>query len=125
MNAINYTHEGGSIRCEWRGFDARGDIEASAWPVCQSLQGGPWAGVKVEDDGIGIADEDLDRIFERFYRVNNQGPVPGTGLGLAIARELVSLHSGALSVRSRVGVGSAFAFYLPAIGDAPYRENGD
>jgi signal transduction histidine kinase len=68
--------------------------------------------ISVTDDGPGIPEEDLDRIFERFYRVRGSNAV-GTGLGLAIARGLVELHGGTLSVESAPGAGSTFTVSLP------------
>ncbi len=65
----------------------------------------------VEDTGIGIADQDRERIFESFTQAGSQAP-GGTGLGLAISKQLVALQGGHLSVRSQVGVGSAFSFTL-------------
>lgn len=71
--------------------------------------------ISVVDSGIGIPLEDLNRIFERFYRVDKarsreQG---GTGLGLSIVKHLVESHGGKLSVESKVGEGSTFSFILP------------
>jgi signal transduction histidine kinase len=71
----------------------------------------------VEDTGEGIAEEHLPRIFERFYRVPGSRAPHGAGLGLAIAREIVDAHGGQITVRSRPGEGSTFAFTVP-ISDA-------
>jgi two-component system phosphate regulon sensor histidine kinase PhoR len=72
----------------------------------------------VQDTGIGIREDDLERIFERFYRSDD--PLvqehSGTGLGLAIAKSLVELHGGQLWVKSKVGEGSSFGFTLPVAG---------
>jgi signal transduction histidine kinase len=70
--------------------------------------------VSVQDDGIGIAAEDLSKLFQRFSQVgHSQAKGRGTGLGLALCKELVELHGGAISVRSEPGSGSTFAFTLP------------
>lgn len=71
--------------------------------------------VKVSDNGIGIAEENLPRIFDRFFRVDKTGSVlyGGTGLGLAIAKDLTKLHGGRLEVKSQFGVGTDFFFFLP------------
>jgi PAS domain S-box-containing protein len=69
----------------------------------------------VEDTGVGIAEEDQDRIFERFEQLNQTVTKQrqGTGLGLAITRELVELHGGTLEVESELGTGSTFTIRLP------------
>lgn len=67
----------------------------------------------VGDTGIGIAAEDLPRIFERFYKVDRSRATSGTGLGLAIARHLVEAHGGRIWVESEVGKGSSFQFTIP------------
>jgi len=72
--------------------------------------------ISVKDSGPGIAPKDLQRIFERYYRVqHNSDRVPGTGMGLAIARDIVQAHGGAIWVESVVGQGSEFFFTLPAV----------
>lgn len=95
-NSISYTQAGGEIR-----------IRASAGP--HELK------VDVQDNGIGIPQESLHRVFERFYRVDKarsreQG---GTGLGLSIVKHIIDAHHGSVQVESTVGVGSTFSFVLP------------
>lgn len=70
--------------------------------------------ISVADTGVGIAEEHLPRIFERFYRVdkNRSREVGGTGLGLAIVKHIVEAHGSRVSVSSEVGKGSAFSFTL-------------
>ena len=71
--------------------------------------------VKVADTGIGIPQEDLDHVFERFYRVDksHSREIGGTGLGLAIARNAVIMHRGAVKVHSEEGVGTTFTVRIP------------
>ena len=71
--------------------------------------------VKVSDTGIGIPEEDLDHVFERFYRVDksHSREIGGTGLGLAIARNAVIMHRGAVKVHSEEGVGTTFTVRIP------------
>jgi signal transduction histidine kinase len=71
--------------------------------------------IAVEDEGPGIPDADLGRIFERFYRVDkSRARDPGgTGLGLAIVRHLMELHGGRVSAENREGVGARFVLTLP------------
>lgn len=77
---------------------------------------GRWVDVAVHDRGIGIPRRDLERIFERFYRVDRarSRETGGTGLGLAIVRHVASNHRGEVRVESREGVGSTFTLRLPA-----------
>jgi two-component system OmpR family sensor kinase len=93
-NAFNYTGPGGAVTLAGR------------------LHGG-WAEVVVRDSGSGIAQEDLPKIFDRFYRADKSRQASGTGLGLAIARWIVEQHSGSINVDSQPGEGSAFRVRLP------------
>ncbi len=96
QNAINYTREGGRIAVEARATEK--GVEVS-----------------VADTGIGIPEEDLPRIFERFYRVDKSRSrdLGGTGLGLSIVRHIVEAHGGHVSVQSKLDKGSRFTFSLP------------
>ena len=69
--------------------------------------------IQVTDTGVGIPQEDLPYIFERFYRADRARGRGGTGLGLAIARWVAGTHGGKLTVESQVGQGSTFSFWLP------------
>jgi signal transduction histidine kinase len=70
----------------------------------------------VADTGIGIAQEDLPRLFEEFYRTEQAKSFAqyGTGLGLSIVKEIVEEHGGGISVDSELGKGTRFTFRLPA-----------
>jgi two-component system, OmpR family, sensor histidine kinase SenX3 len=80
-----------------------------------------WVEIAVTDQGIGIAESDLDRVFERFYRVDQarSRATGGTGLGLAIVKHIATNHGGRVSVWSVVGAGSTFTMRLPLAGRAP------
>jgi len=95
-NAIKYTHSGGRIAVGAR-------------------QDGDHVEFHVRDTGIGIPEEDLPRLFERFYRVDKarSREMGGTGLGLSIVKHLVAAQEGVTRVESRVGEGSTFFFTLP------------
>jgi signal transduction histidine kinase len=96
-NAITYTPDGGSIRVEvdLAGVNVR---------------------VRVIDNGIGIAEKHLVRIFERFYRVKDEATryITGTGLGLPIVKGLLEAMGGIIEVQSTPGEGSIFTVLLPA-----------
>lgn len=93
-NAIKYSRQNGHIRLSLR-------------------TAGDFACCSVEDDGIGIPEEDLERIWERFYRVDSSRAEEGSGLGLAMVEALVKAHGGYTDVRSSLGEGSRFDVYIP------------
>jgi len=76
---------------------------------------GDWVLLRVSDTGIGIPEEDLDRIFERFYQVESHMTRRhgGLGLGLAVSKILVEIHGGRIEVQSVVEAGSQFSVWLP------------
>ena len=95
-NAIKYNRDGGEIEFKI----AKEDV---------------FALVQISDNGIGIEEELLDRIFERFYVVDNSRSkkISSTGLGLSIVKHIVEAHGGRIEVTSEVGKGSTFTIYLP------------
>ena len=95
VNAIKYSPDRGRIQ------------------VCIKEEGDD-AILAVSDQGLGIPDEDRDRIFERFHRgANVVGRIPGTGVGLAAVRALVREHGGTISVDSEFGAFTEFTVRLP------------
>jgi signal transduction histidine kinase len=97
-NAIKYSHEGGRIK-------VRAELARNA----------DYVEVAVEDQGIGIPEEHQKRIFERFYRVENDThTVKGTGLGLHLVQITIEKHhQGKIFVKSKPAEGSTFSFWLP------------
>ena len=97
-NAIKYTPEGGKIH------------------LASTFEDG-YLCISVMDTGLGIPPEDLDLVFTRFYRVKNEKTryITGTGLGLAIVKSIVEAHHGTIHVKSTLGKGSVFSFYLPHV----------
>ncbi len=113
-NAIKYTPDRGCITCECCVLSEKNTLE-HVWPGSLNLPAGYWAAMRVTDTGIGISEESMPQIFERFYRVHSQGNISGTGLGLAIAHELITLHAGTIAVASAPDNGSTFAVYFPLL----------
>lgn len=102
-NAINYTHEGGSVKVTVDNGQKADGTETVVFTV--------------SDTGMGIPRKDLPRIFERFYRVDKarSRSSGGTGLGLSIVKHLVELHRGTITVESDLGIGSSFILELPLL----------
>jgi signal transduction histidine kinase len=72
--------------------------------------------IEVEDAGPGIAEEDLPRVFTRFFQTgSSRAARAGLGLGLYIAQEIVTAHGGTITARSTVGEGTTFTVRLPAL----------
>jgi signal transduction histidine kinase len=97
-NAIKYTPSGGSVRIQTEVDDVAG-----------------LARVKVTDTGVGIPEDEIEHVFDKFYRVSaNKGQAKGTGLGLNLVKQIVEkIHNGRVFVTSRPGTGSTFGFELP------------
>jgi signal transduction histidine kinase len=101
-NALRYTSPGGTVRLE-------GSVEATNHGLDRR-----WVVVRVSDTGQGISEQDLPRVFERFYRVDRARTAEGgTGLGLAITREIIHALGGQIAVRSEPGRGTTFTIRLP------------
>ena len=104
-NAIKYTPSGGGVQVRLHQKDG-------------------WVYLAVEDNGIGIAPADLERIFDKFYRTDQKDVLRerGSGLGLAIVKGIVEAHGGHIQVQSGVGTGSTFTIQLPQAGPPPATE---
>ena len=97
-NAINYSPEGGNVTISGRGLSE-------------------YIEVKVSDTGVGIEEEEVPKIFDKFYRVKHPKTrqVMGTGLGLAIVKGIIEAHQGTIEVESSPGNGTTFRILLPVI----------
>jgi signal transduction histidine kinase len=112
-NAVKYTPRGGKIALNAREVG----IEAVPEALREGLKpAARYALVDVRDSGVGIAREEQERIFDRFYRTENPLKVEagGTGLGLSLVRPLIQLFGGRIWVDSTTGEGSTFSFVVPA-----------
>jgi signal transduction histidine kinase len=106
-NAVKFTPAGGSVFVTVSASDEAAHLE-------------------VRDTGVGIPEDESERLFERFFRASTAANIKGTGLGLSIVRSIVEAHGGTILVRSHVGVGTTVAVDLPlrteedaAVDDAP------
>lgn len=97
-NAKKYGKQNGNIECSVYKIDGKKIL------------------VEISDDGAGIAEEHLPRIFERFYRTDlaRNRKIGGSGLGLSICKHMIEAHEETIHVRSKVDVGSSFGFTLPS-----------
>ncbi|MEE9613517.1 MAG: PAS domain S-box protein [Thermodesulfobacteriota bacterium] len=93
-NAVKYSPDGGKVS-----FDVSCDGDTAVF--------------RVKDEGIGIPEKDMERLFAPFHRGKNVGNIPGTGLGLSIIKNSVDLHGGTIEVDSEVGKGTAFLVTIP------------
>lgn len=107
-NAVKYSPEGG-------------DITISLY------QEGSYLKVNVTDQGLGIPEDSLDKLFNKFYRVDNSDrrTIGGTGLGLAIVQEIMKAHEGKVLVQSAYGKGSTFSLLFPAVETAKLVQTGN
>ena len=96
-NAVKYSPENIEIRVE-------------AWTDAAG-----YAVISVQDQGLGIPPEELDKLFERFFRASTSTGIAGTGIGLHLVKHLIDLHDGEIAVSSCVGEGSTFTVKLPPI----------
>jgi len=97
-NAVKFTEKGGTV----------------TMAVQVDPNGGYW--MKVVDSGIGIADVDIPKIFERFGQIDSSvaREADGVGIGLSLTKSLVELHNGVIEVDSELGVGTTVSVWLPA-----------
>lgn len=95
-NAVKYSPDGGEVDIEMR-YDPKSLV------------------IEIKDQGLGIPKDAIDKLFSKFYRIDNSDrrKIGGTGLGLAICKEIVKAHDGEITVLSEQGVGSTFTVYLP------------
>lgn len=117
-NAVKYSPEGGEVVLQAEALLTPADAEQRRVPTPA-----PCLLVSVEDHGIGIPEEAIPHIFDRFYRADNSitRQIGGTGLGLTITRALVELHGGSIWVASQENEGTTFYFTLPMRFTSPSR----
>lgn len=103
-NAFKYSPQGGQV-------SLAGEI--------RTRDQKPYAVLEVQDQGIGMKPEQLERAFERFFRADTTGNIPGTGLGLSLVKEIADLHGGHIELASEFGVGTTARLWLPLPQETP------
>lgn len=93
-NAVKYTNENGTITISVKSYEL-------------------FACISIQDNGIGIAEEEQEKIFGRFNRGSNVSETEGTGIGLYLSREIIEKQGGYIHLQSKLGKGSIFEIYLP------------
>ena len=103
-NALKFTPEGGCV-----------NVETTIKSANDGTQNKEFIEIKISDNGIGISEDNLGKIFDRFYQVDNNlsKAYEGTGVGLSLTKELVEIHKGSIDVKSEEGKGSSFGVLLP------------
>jgi signal transduction histidine kinase len=104
VNAIQAMPDGGTVYVRVRREEARPPADHGGSP-------GSWIAVRVEDDGVGIASQNLGHVFEPFFTTKDIGQ--GTGLGLSVAYGIARDHGGWIDAASKLGEGSTFVLFLP------------
>jgi signal transduction histidine kinase len=113
-NALKYTPTGGEVWVE--AHEAVPEALPEHIRSCVR-RGQRYVQMDIRDTGVGIAPEDIDHVFERFYRTENPLKIEagGTGLGLSLVKPLIELFGGFIWVQSVLNEGSTFSFILPAV----------
>lgn len=94
INSIKFSPEGGQIQMSVR-------------------KSNKYLELSIKDEGIGIDEKDIKKIFQPFYRANNATDIPGIGLGLAIVKKLIKIHKGKIKCYSSLGNGTEFQIFIP------------
>jgi len=108
-NAYKYSPDGGDITVSVTRRAANGRGEA---------------GIVVSDQGIGMNESEVSRLFERFYRADPSGAIPGTGLGMSLVRDIIEIHNGNIEVSSTKGKGTTVSIFLPEVEEVSRRRAG-
>ncbi|MDF1506097.1 hybrid sensor histidine kinase/response regulator, partial [Roseisolibacter sp. H3M3-2] len=121
-NAVKFTRPGGHVALACGTSDGADDADRTDGGAADGPPGpGPWAYARVEDTGLGIAPDQVARIFDAFTQLDggHTRSEGGVGLGLTVSRRIARAMDGEITVRSRPGVGSTFTLWLPAptVGD--------
>ena len=116
-NAVKFTERDGTVTFQVSVLET--DIETPETLQSLDRQSAVSLRFEVQDTGVGLSEEDCQRVFEKFYRVKaNKNMAPGTGLGLPLAKHIVEeVHGGELQVHSTLGAGSTFSATLPGVGN--------
>lgn len=84
---------------------------------------GRQACVSIKDCGIGMTQEQVERVFERFYRADKNSAIPGAGLGMTLVKEIIDMHGGWIAIKSQLGKGTEVCLCLPVSRERRKRAN--
>lgn len=124
VNAIKYSPQGGQVSlelnyCQQNEEDKSPILNLSSESLLPKEEltnvKYSWITFRIRDEGIGIPETELEKIFEMFYRCNNTGKIQGNGLGLTIVKKAVELQGGTIACESKVGIGTTFIVALPYV----------
>lgn len=106
-NAVKYSPDAAHVRIEAASCDDGG------------------VKIAVHDQGVGIPEGEVEKLFDRFFRASTSTGIAGTGIGLHMVKALVDLHGGRVDIKSEVDVGTTFTVYLPRLGDLDAPDHGE
>jgi signal transduction histidine kinase/DNA-binding response OmpR family regulator/ligand-binding sensor domain-containing protein len=115
-NAMKFTPHYGSVSVTINKLDS-GKSNSFDSGMGRSIKFTEWLEISIKDNGIGISKRNLEKIFDRFYQVqdHHKTAVGGTGIGLSVTKEMVKIHGGKIKVDSSEGIGTSFIIKLPII----------
>jgi signal transduction histidine kinase/DNA-binding response OmpR family regulator/ligand-binding sensor domain-containing protein len=115
-NAMKFTPQFGSILVQIKKIDD-GQIQVLDLGLRKPINISEWIEIVIKDTGVGISKDNLERVFDRFYQVQEhlKTAVGGTGIGLSVAKDMIKIHGGKINVESAEGVGTSFTLKIPII----------
>lgn len=115
-NAMKFTPQLGSVLVQIKKA-SNGQIQTFNLGLCKPVNVSEWLKITIKDSGVGISKINLEKVFDRFYQVqdHNKTAVGGTGIGLSVAKEMVKIHGGKIKVESTEGIGTSFIIKVPVI----------
>jgi signal transduction histidine kinase/DNA-binding response OmpR family regulator/ligand-binding sensor domain-containing protein len=123
-NALKFTNQNGSVSVLISKLNA-GKTRIINLGLNKPVEFSDWLEIRVSDSGVGISKQNLNKIFDRFYQVQDHRntAVGGTGIGLSVAKEMINIHGGKIYVESSEGIGTLFIVDIPVIDEIVFETN--